>query len=86
MCENFDEAQEQIESWLDYFSKQDQDSSWGIFSIILKSTDELIGTIDYLENDKVARAAEIGYKIGSSWWRTLPDGFSSVKRSHFCLL
>ena len=68
VCENFDEAQKHIESWLDYFIKQDQDLSWGIFSIILKSTDELIGTIDYLENDREAQAAEIGYKIGSSWW------------------
>ena len=69
VCENFDEAQKHINSWLDYFNKQDPGLMWDMFSIILKSTNELIGTIDYLENDNEARSAEIGYKIGSSWWR-----------------
>lgn len=69
VCKNFDEAQKHIDGWLNYFCKQNHGLMWDIFSIILKSTDELIGTIDYLENNSEARSAEIGYKIGSSWWR-----------------
>lgn len=68
VCKDLNDALKHINSWLEYFSKQNPDSSWNIFSVVNKSTDELIGTIDYIENDCEARSAEIGYKIGSAWW------------------
>ena len=68
-CEDLGETLKHIDRWLDFFSKLEQGSSWCIFSIILKSTGELIGTIDYHVTDREAQAAEIGYKLGTAWWR-----------------
>jgi len=68
VCESLEATQKHIDQWLEYFNKLTQGSSWCIFSIILKSSNELIGTIDFHENNHEARAAEIGYQLGKAWW------------------
>lgn len=42
--------------------------SWELFAIVLKSTGEVIGTIDYAETDSQTRSAEVGYQLGKAWW------------------
>jgi len=67
-CNSVEAAQQRINQWLDNFSKLPAGSAWHIFAMQLKSGGELIGTIDYYENNRDAHAAEIGYEIGSAWW------------------
>ena len=68
VCESLEAAHKHIEQWLEYFNKLTPGSSWCLFSIVLKSGGELIGTIDFHENDREAHAAEIGYQLGKAWW------------------
>ena len=68
VCESVDDTQKHIGQWMEYFNNLPSDSSWYLFSIILKQNGELIGTIDFHENDCEARAAEIGYQLGRAWW------------------
>ena len=57
-----------VEQWLSWFHKLPAGSAWHLFSIELKSTGEVIGTIDYHEDNQKTRAAETGYNIGKKWW------------------
>ena len=68
VCDNLDATQKHVNQWFEYFDKLIPGSSWCVFAIILKSSNELIGTIDFHENNREARAAEIGYQIGRTWW------------------
>jgi len=68
VCESLDDTRRHVDQWLEYFNGLPDGSSWYLFSIELKSSGELIGTIDFYENDREARAAEIGYQIGRAWW------------------
>lgn len=68
VCESLEATQKHVTEWLEFFNNLPADSSWGLFAIILKSSSELIGTIDYHESDKEIRAAEIGYQLGKTWW------------------
>jgi len=68
VCESLEATKVHIDQWLEYFNMLAPGSSWCLFSIILKASGELIGTIDFHENDHEARAAEIGYQLGRAWW------------------
>jgi len=68
VCESLEAARKHIDQWMEYFNSLPPGSSWGLFSIELKSTGELIGTIDFHENNREARAAEIGCQLGKAWW------------------
>ena len=68
VCESLEAAQAHITQWFDYFYKLEPGSSWGLFAIDLKSSGDLIGTIDFHENNREARTAEIGYQLGKAWW------------------
>lgn len=67
VCRSIKDTYTRIEQWLDYF-KKNGNGSWELFVIELKSTNEVIGTIDYAELDTEARSAEVGYQIGKAWW------------------
>ena len=69
VCETLKATEKHINQWFEYFNNLPLGSSWCLFAIELKSDGELIGTIDFHENDKEARAAEIGYQLGKAWWR-----------------
>ena len=45
-------------------------SRWSdrVFALVLKSTGELIGFVEYDITDEEARAAELAYLIGRNWW------------------
>jgi len=68
VCESVEATEKHIEQWMDYFHNLPPDFLWHIFAIELKTSGELIGTIDFCESDKEAHAAEIGYQIGKAWW------------------
>jgi len=68
VCESVEDTQMHISKWLDNFNKLPVGSAWCIFAIVLKSSNELIGTIDFHENNREARVAEIGYQLGNAWW------------------
>jgi len=68
VCESIEDTKNHINQWLEYFHKLPDNSSWYIFSIDLKTDGELIGTIDFHENNCEARVAEIGYQLGKAWW------------------
>jgi len=67
-CESLESTEAHIDQWLEYFNNLAVGSSWCLFAIELKSDNNLIGTIDFNENDCEARAAEIGYQLGKAWW------------------
>ena len=68
VCDSLEATHEHVSQWLAYFGKLPHGSAWCNFAVELKSSGELIGTIDFCENDKDARAAEIGYQFGKAWW------------------
>ncbi len=67
VCNTLEETQKRIEEWLAYFQEAAA-NSWELFAIELKSIGEVIGTIDFAETDREARAAEVGYQLGKQWW------------------
>jgi len=66
--ESVDDTRTFISQWFEYFNNLTAGSSWCVFAIELKSDGELIGTIDFHENNREARAAEVGYQLGKAWW------------------
>ena len=66
VCNTIEDTQKRIEEWMTYFEETAPNSA--VFAIVLKSDGEVIGTIDFAETDKNARAAEVGYQLGTSWW------------------
>lgn len=64
-CDTIEATRKHIEQWLHYF---DEPGARELFAILLKTTGEIIGTIDYAELDLEARSAEAGYQIGKQWW------------------
>jgi ribosomal-protein-alanine N-acetyltransferase len=39
-----------------------------VFAVVLKSTNEIIGHIEYGITDEEARVAELAYFFGKAWW------------------
>ena len=68
VCKSIEDTQKHIDQWMEYFSDLPSNSSWCLFAIIHKSSGDLIGTVDFHENDREARTAEIGYQLGRAWW------------------
>lgn len=64
-CDTIEATRKHIDQWLRYF---DEPGARELFAIVLKSTGEVIGTIDHAELDTEARSAEVGYQLGKSWW------------------
>jgi len=67
VCHSLEETKNAINDWFHYHEKNAPDS-FEVFAIELKSTSEVIGTIDYVEHDRVTRSAEVGYQLGKTWW------------------
>ena len=65
ICEDIETTRVRIGEWLDYFNST---NLWGAFAMELKSTGEVIGTIDYAETSQTINEAEIGYQLGKAWW------------------
>lgn len=53
-----------LESWVSSYA-QDDYYQWGI---VLRETDELIGSISVVDLDESIDAVEIGYCLGRPWW------------------
>ncbi|MCL1862299.1 MAG: GNAT family N-acetyltransferase [Defluviitaleaceae bacterium] len=68
VCDSLESTQRHIYQWMEYFNNLPIGSSWCVFAIELKSCGDLIGTIDFHENNCEAHAAEIGYQLGKAWW------------------
>ena len=68
VCETLEATQKHISQWFEYFNDLSPGSSWCLYAVELKSDGELIGTIDFHEDNKEARTAEIGYQFGKAWW------------------
>ena len=66
-CENIEAAQIRIDQRMRYFSELG-DGCWCVFAITLKSSGEVIGTIEFAETDHEARSAEVSYQLGRAWW------------------
>ena len=67
LCETVDATGKMIDEWFEYFDKVAPES-WELFVVVLKSSGEVIGTIDFAEVDREARSAEVGYQFGKAWW------------------
>jgi len=67
VCYSLEETENVINNWFNYCEEAAPDS-YEIFAIELKLTSEVIGTIDYVEYDRKARSAEVGYQLGKPWW------------------
>jgi len=67
ICETLEATRKSIEAWMGYFKSMGK-NAWQAWAIQLKSTGEVIGTVDFVELDTDARSAEVGYQIGKSWW------------------
>ena len=67
VCNSIEEVHARLDSWFSYF-KNTVTGSWGMYAIVLKSTNEVIGEIDFAELDVKNRSAEVGYQIGRAWW------------------
>lgn len=61
---NIEDTREYLRNVMDTY-KNEKNAEWGI---VLKETNELIGTIGCFLNDKENRY-EIGYNIGKKYWR-----------------
>ena len=66
-CNSIEEVHVRLDSWFSYFNDIET-GSWGMYAIVLKSSNEVIGEIDFAELDVVNRSAEVGYQIGRAWW------------------
>ena len=67
VCYTLEETHGRLDRWFDYF-KEVEPGTWEMFAIVLGSTGELIGEIDYAETDTENRSAEVGYQLGKAWW------------------
>jgi ribosomal-protein-alanine N-acetyltransferase len=63
-CTTLDETKKRISEWFAYLENYESD----VFAIVLKETDEIIGTIDFAVTDADAKSAEVGYQLGKAWW------------------
>jgi ribosomal-protein-alanine N-acetyltransferase len=63
-CVTLDETKNRIAEWMSYLNKNESD----VFAIVLRKTNEIIGTIDYCVIDVEAKSAEVGYQLGRRWW------------------
>ena len=66
VCNTIEETRKRITEWMRYFEETAPNSA--VFAIELKDSGEVIGTIDFAETDREARAAEVGYQLGKLWW------------------
>jgi RimJ/RimL family protein N-acetyltransferase len=66
-CLTLEDTKRRIDRWIGYFAEA-APGAWEPFAIVLKSSGDVIGTIDYAEYDRKARSAEVGYQIGKAWW------------------
>ena len=66
VCNTLEDTLKRIDEWMPYFEKTAPNSA--VFAIELKTGGEIIGTIDFAETDREAKAAEVGYQLGKSWW------------------
>jgi len=66
VCNTIEETRNVINEWVKYFTETAPNSA--VFAIVLKDGEEIIGTIDFAEDDKEARSAEVGYQLGKLWW------------------
>lgn len=64
-CETIEATRKHIDQWLRYFNEP---GARELFAIVLRSSCEVIGTIDYAELDTEARSAEVGYQLGKPLW------------------
>ena len=64
---SIEEVHARLDSWFNYFNDIET-GSWGMYAIVLKSTGDVIGEIDFAELDINNRSAEVGYQIGKAWW------------------
>jgi RimJ/RimL family protein N-acetyltransferase len=67
VSETIEDVNNRLVRWFDYF-KDIEPGKWGMFAIVLKSDDTVIGEIDYAEVNIVTGNAEVGYQIGKPWW------------------
>ena len=66
-CNSIEEVHARLDSWFSYFNDI-VNGSWGMYAIVLKSSGDVIGEIDFAELDTDKRSAEVGYQIGKAWW------------------
>jgi ribosomal-protein-alanine N-acetyltransferase len=62
-CTTLDETKKRIAKWFAYLENYESD----VYAIVLKETDEIIGTIDFAVTDAEAKSAEVGYQLGKAW-------------------
>jgi len=65
ICKDIETTCVRIGEWMGYFNSLNQ---WGAYAMELKSTGEVIGTIDYAETNGDIKEAEVGYQLGKAWW------------------
>ena len=65
ICNDLETTRVRISEWMGYFNSL---NLWGAYALELKSTGEVIGTIDYAETNSNIREAEVGYQLGKAWW------------------
>lgn len=56
------------EAWISHHQENFEKGTGLQFAIVLKSTDELIGCIDFCAMSKAHNKAEIGYWVGLAYW------------------
>ena len=71
-----------IDGWIRGYERNDH-YQW---MIILKATNEPIGSISVVRQDDLVRKAEIGYCIGKAWWHKgiMTEALKAVIRFLFC--
>lgn len=67
---NVEETQQIVNLWVEEYSENNR-YQW---AIVLKSTNEPIGSIGVVRQNEEARAAEMGYCIGNDYWH---QGYTS---------
>ena len=67
VCNSIGDVHARLDNWFNYFNDNVK-GSWGMYAIVLKSSGEVIGEIDFAELDTDNRSAEVGYQIGKAWW------------------
>lgn len=67
---NVEETQQIVDVWVEEYSEDDR-YQW---AIVLKSTNEPIGSIGVVRQNEDARSAEMGYCIGNDYWH---QGYTS---------
>ena len=62
---NVDVSKSVLEGWITSYEK-DNFYQWGI---VIKSTDELVGTISIVQQKDDIKMVQVGYCIGKKWWK-----------------